>query len=192
MLREASDRHGGRSSCSRTVVQRIVFDGIDFRSPASTTTHDHIYTYGKTLAGARPAHRLCGAHARLPDREAMNNRILVQQLAAGWAFPNALLQHALGDWRSCRSTSARSGAPRSSGPGAARHGLRGHEPAGHVLHHGALTDPDDLAFSSRLASHGALVLPGTIVESQAGSDLADRSDEMVGRGLEASAPLGPR
>jgi aspartate aminotransferase len=46
-------------------------------------------------------------------------------------------------------------------------------------------DPDDIAFSSRLASLGALVLPGTIVESPGWFRISlTASDEMVDRGLE--------
>jgi aspartate aminotransferase len=46
-------------------------------------------------------------------------------------------------------------------------------------------DPDDMAFSSRLAELGALVLPGTIVESPGWFRISlTASDEMVGRGLE--------
>jgi aspartate aminotransferase len=46
-------------------------------------------------------------------------------------------------------------------------------------------DPDDLAFSSRLAELGALVLPGAIVESPGWFRISlTASDEMVDRGLE--------
>ena len=53
-------------------------------------------------------------------------------------------------------------------------------------------DPDDLAFCTKLASHGALVLPGTIVESPGWFRISlTASDEMVTRGLEAfQAVLG--
>jgi len=47
-------------------------------------------------------------------------------------------------------------------------------------------EPDDLAFAERLAEHGALVLPGTIVESPGWFRISlTASDEMVDRGLEA-------
>ena len=46
-------------------------------------------------------------------------------------------------------------------------------------------DPDDLAFTERLAGLGALVLPGTIVESPGWFRISlTASDEMVERGLE--------
>ena len=47
-------------------------------------------------------------------------------------------------------------------------------------------DPDDLAFTDRLAELGALVLPGTIVERPGWFRVSlTASDEMVERGLEA-------
>jgi aspartate aminotransferase len=53
-------------------------------------------------------------------------------------------------------------------------------------------DPDDLAFSDRLADLGALVLPGTIVESPGWFRISlTASDEMVERGLKVfRAALG--
>ena len=45
---------------------------------------------------------------------------------------------------------------------------------------------DDLAFTGRLAELGALVLPGTLVESPGWFRISlTASDEMVERGLEA-------
>ena len=47
-------------------------------------------------------------------------------------------------------------------------------------------DPDDLAFTARLADHGALALPGTIVECPGWFRISlTASDAMVERGLEA-------
>jgi aspartate aminotransferase len=47
-------------------------------------------------------------------------------------------------------------------------------------------DPDDLAFTDRLAELGALVLPGTIVECPGWFRISlTASDEMVERGLDA-------
>jgi aspartate aminotransferase len=46
-------------------------------------------------------------------------------------------------------------------------------------------DPDDYAFTTRLAELGALVLPGSIVESPGWFRISlTASDEMVERGLE--------
>ena len=99
VLREASARHGRPIALiSDESYNRIVFDGIDFRTPAldydATIT---IYTYGKTLLAPGQRIGYAALTPDFPDREALNYRIFVQQLAAGWGFPNALLQHAIGD-----------------------------------------------------------------------------------------------
>ena len=53
-------------------------------------------------------------------------------------------------------------------------------------------DPDDLAFTNRLAELGALVLPGGIVECPGWFRISlTASDEMVERGLEAFAAAAP-
>ena len=53
-------------------------------------------------------------------------------------------------------------------------------------------DPDDLAFTDRLAELGALVLPGTIVESPGWFRVSlTASDAMVERGLEAFRAAAP-
>ena len=50
-------------------------------------------------------------------------------------------------------------------------------------------DPDDVAFTARLADLGALVLPGTIVESPGWFRISlTASDEMVERGWRSSEP----
>jgi aspartate aminotransferase len=47
-------------------------------------------------------------------------------------------------------------------------------------------DPDDFAFTERLAGFGALVLPGTIVESPGWFRISlTANDAMVERGLES-------
>ena len=83
---------------SDEAYSRIVFDGHSFVSPARYYANTFlIYTYGKTLL--TPGQRL-GYIAMPPDfeaREAMRQAFMVSQLASGWSFPNALLQHSLAD-----------------------------------------------------------------------------------------------
>ena len=99
VLREASARHGRPIALlSDESYNRIIFDGTDFRTPAldydATIT---IYTYGKTTLAPGQRIGYAALHPEFPDRAAVGYRIFVQQLAAGWGFPNALLQHAIGD-----------------------------------------------------------------------------------------------
>ena len=99
LLEAASERHGRPITLlSDEAYNRIVFDGIEFESAAQhygpTIT---IYTYGKTLLAPGQRVGYAALNPEFPDREAVNYKIFVQQLAAGWGFPNALLQHAMAD-----------------------------------------------------------------------------------------------
>ena len=77
---------------------RIVFDGIEFHRPAfEYDASMTIYTYGKTLLAPGQRIGYAAMSPTFPDRETAMHRIMVQQVAAGWGFPNALLQHAIGD-----------------------------------------------------------------------------------------------
>jgi aspartate aminotransferase len=188
VLRDASERNGRPIVLlSDESYNRIVFDGIDFRSPAldydATIT---IYTYGKTLLAPGQRIGYAALHPDFPDREAIGYRIFVQQLAAGWGFPNALLQHAIGDLEKLSIDIGALQARRDRMVPALREmGYEVTNPEGTFYLMVGSPDPDDMAFSSRLAELGALVLPGTIVESPGWFRISlTASDEMVGRGLE--------
>ncbi|MEO5885565.1 MAG: aminotransferase class I/II-fold pyridoxal phosphate-dependent enzyme [Candidatus Limnocylindrales bacterium] len=187
ILEEASARHGRPIILiSDEAYNRIVFDGIDFRSPAldygATMT---IYTYGKTLLAPGQRIGYAAMSPTFPDRESMGYRIMVQQLASGWGFPNALLQHAIADLESLSVDIAALQARRDRMVPALR--AMGYEvtrPEGTFYLMVRSPDPDDMAFSARLAELGALVLPGAIVESSGWFRISlTASDEMVERGL---------
>ena len=144
VLRAASERHGRPIVLlSDESYNRIVFDGIEFRTPAlDYDATAPIYTYGKTTAGARPADRLRGpppvvpgpSDGRLPDlRPPARRRLGLPQRAAPARDPrprDAVDRHRRAP-----------GAPRPDGAGAARDGLRGDAARGHVLPHGPLARP---------------------------------------------------
>jgi aspartate aminotransferase len=188
VLRDASERNGRPIVLlSDESYNRIVFDGIDFRSPAldydATIT---IYTYGKTLLAPGQQIGYAAMHPNFPDREAIGYRIFVQQLAAGWGFPNALLQHAIGDLEKL-SIDIRALQRRRDHmvPALREMGYEVTKPEGAFYLMVRSPDPDDTAFSSHLAGLGALVMPGTIVESPGWFRISlTASDEMVERGLE--------
>jgi aspartate aminotransferase len=189
VLRAASERHGREIMLiSDESYNRIVFDGTDFRTPAldydATVT---IYTYGKTTLAPGQRIGYAALHPSFPDREAVSRRILVQQLASGWGFPNALLQHAISD---IESLSIDIGALERRRdrlvPALREMGYEATMPEGTFYVMVRSPDPDDFAFTSRLAQLGALVLPGTIVESPGWFRLSlTASDKMVETGLEA-------
>ena len=189
VLEEASERHGRPITLlSDEAYNRIVFDGIEFRSPAldydATIT---IYTYGKTLLAPGQRIGYAALSPTYPDPEPMNYRIFVQQLASGWGFPNALLQHAIGDLEALSVDIPKLQARRDRMVPALREmGYEVTRPEGTFYLMVRSPDPDDVAFTARLASHGALVLPGAIVESPGWFRISlTASDAMVERGLDA-------
>ncbi|HET8785110.1 MAG TPA: aminotransferase class I/II-fold pyridoxal phosphate-dependent enzyme, partial [Candidatus Limnocylindrales bacterium] len=145
-----------------------------------------IYTYGKTLLAPGQRIGYAALHPSYPDREAVAYRIFVQQLAAGWGFPNALLQHAIGDLEALSIDVGALQARRDRMVPALREmGYEVTNPEGTFYLMVRSPDPDDRAFCTRLAEAGALVLPGTIVETPGWFRVSlTASDEMVEKGLE--------
>ena len=191
VLAEASARHGRPIALlSDESYNRIVFDGIEFRSPAldydATIT---IYTYGKTLLAPGQRIGYAALSPTFPDRDDMDYRIFIQQLAAGWGFPNALLQHAIADLETLSVDIAALQTRRDRMVPALRAlGYEVTNPEGTFYIMARSPEPDDIAFTSRLAEHGALVLPGSIVECPGWFRISlTASDAMVERGLEAFA-----
>ncbi len=189
VLEAASARHGRPIILlSDEAYNRIVFDDIEYRSAAldygPTIT---IYTYGKTLLAPGQRIGYAALNPDFPDREVTNYRIFVQQLASGWGFPNALLQHAISDLEGL-SVDLAALQRRRDRMVSALTGL-GYEvtrPEGTFYLMVRSPDADDMAFTERLAEHGALILPGAIVESPGWFRISlTASDEMVERGLEA-------
>jgi aspartate aminotransferase len=191
VLRAASTRHGRPIVLiSDESYNRIVFDGIEYRSPAvdydATIT---VYTYGKTLLAPGQRVGFAALHPRFPDSDATNYRIFIQQLASGWGFPNALLQHAIADLEGLSVDVAALQARRDRMVPALRElGYDVSRPEGAFYLMVRSPEPDDLAFTDRLAELGALVMPGTIVECPGWFRISlTASDTMVERGLEAFA-----
>lgn len=188
VLTAASERHGRPIILlSDEAYNRIVFDGIEFRSPAldyaATMT---IYTYGKTLLAPGQRIGYAAMSPNFPDRKAMRYRIMVQQLASGWGFPNALLQHAIGDLEDLSVDIAGLQARRDRMVPALREmGYEVTRPEGTFYLMVRSPDPDDVAFTARLGEMGALVLPGTLVECPGWFRISlTASDAMVERGLD--------
>ena len=165
---------------------RIVFDGIQFRSPAldyaATVT---IYTYGKTLLAPGQRIGYAALNPDFPGRETVNQRIIVHQLAAGWGFPNALMQHSIADLEQLSvDIPALQRRRDRMVPALAEMGYEVTRPEGTFYLLVKSPNPDDVAFTAHLASLGALVLPGTVVECPGWFRISlTASDEMVERGL---------
>jgi aspartate aminotransferase len=165
---------------------RIVFDGRSFHSPAEVYPNTVVtYSYGKTLL--TPGMRLgyIAIPPTMPDRDHIRDRMFLSQIATGFAFPNADLQHAIDDLETLSIDIATLERRRDRLVTALR-GI-GYEttlPEGTFYVMARAPIADDEAFSRTLADNGVLVLPGSVVEVPGWFRISlTASDEMVERGL---------
>jgi len=167
VLSEASDRIGHPIwILSDEPYNRILFDGRGFDSPSQFYPHTVItYSYGKTLLA--PAQRIgyLTMPPTLPERRELRDEIVMQQFATGYAFPNALMQHALADLeRLSIDVGALERRRDRLLPALREMGYEATMPEGTFYTMARSPIPDDVAFTDLLARHRVLVLPGTIVE----------------------------
>jgi aspartate aminotransferase len=165
---------------------RIIFDGRAFHSPAEAYPHTVIaYSYGKTLLAPGMRIGYLTVPPTMPDREAFRETVFVSQLATGYAFPNALLQHAIDDLEELSIDVAAMQRRRDRLVGALREiGYETTMPEGSFYVMARAPIDDDVAFTDLLAKHRVLVLPGTIVEVPGWFRISlTATDEMVERGI---------
>ena len=187
ILTEASERNGRSLYLfSDESYSRIVFDGRQFHSPAAYYPNTFlIYTYGKTLL--TPGQRIgyIALPPAMPHRKEMQNAMIAAQLATGYAFPNALLQHALPDLEKLSIDIEHLQEKRDRLTGALLNmGYDLHVPEGtfYVIPRAPITD--DWAFTERLAGHDVLAMPGAVVELPGYFRLSlTANDEMIERSL---------
>jgi aspartate aminotransferase len=186
-LTDASDRIGHPVwIISDEPYNRILFDGREFHSPAERYPHTVItYSYGKTLLAPGQRIGYLTVPPTLPERADLRAEILIQQLGAGYAFPNALLQHALAD---LEKLSIDVGAIQRRRdrlvPALREMGYDASLPEGTFYTMARSPIEDDVAFANILARHKVLVLPGTIVEVPGWFRISlTASDEMVEAGI---------
>lgn len=165
---------------------RIVFDGRAFHTPAEVYPHTiTTYSYGKTLLAPGMRIGYLTVPPTMPGREELRDRILLAQIALGYAFPNALLQHAIEDLTALSIDVAALQRRRDRFVPALRD--QGYEttfPEGTFYVMARSPIDDDVAFAELLADEGALVLPGTVVELPGWFRISlTATDEMVERGL---------
>jgi len=165
---------------------RIVFDGRTFHSPAEIYSNTiTTYSYGKTLLA--PGMRLgyLTVPPTMPDREAFRERVFTAQLAGGFLFPNALLQHAIEDLERLSIDVGALERRRDRLVGALRDlDYETTMPEGTFYVMARSPIDDDVAFAELLAEENVLVLPGTVVELPGWFRISlTASDEMVEKGL---------
>ncbi len=165
---------------------RIIFDGRQFHSPAEVYPDTIItYSYGKTLLAPGMRIGYLTVPPTMADREAFRERVMLAQLATGFAFPNALLQHAIEDLERLSIDVGVLERRRDR----MVEGLRGlgYEttvPEGTFYAMAQSPIDDDIAFGEILAEEDVLILPGTIVELPGWFRISlTAGDEMVERGL---------
>jgi len=161
---------------------RILFDGREFHSPAEVYP-DTIttYSYGKTLLAPGMRIGYLTVPPTMSDRETFRERVLLAQLAGGFLFPNALLQHAIEDLERLSIDVGAIERRRDRMVGALRGmGYETTVPEGTFYVMARSPIDDDVAYGAILAEENVLVLPGTVVEVPGWFRISlTASDEMV-------------
>jgi aspartate aminotransferase len=169
---------------------RIVFDGRQFHSPAEVYPFTVVaYSYGKTLLAPGQRIGYLAWPPTMPGREAFRETVMVAQFATGYAFPNALLQHAIGELERLSIDVGAMQRRRDRLVGALRQvGYETTMPEGTFYVMARAPIADDVAFADILAKHRVLVLPGTVVEVPGWFRISlTATDEMVERGISGFA-----
>ena len=165
---------------------RILFDGRTYTSPAQIYPHTLItYSYGKTLLAPGQRIGFVTAPPSLPERADVRDEVFIQQLTGGFAFPNALLQHALADLEKLSIDIGALERRRDRlGPALRDMGYECTMPEGTFYAMARSPIEDDVAFGDILARHRVLVLPGSIVEVPGWFRISlTASDQMVADGI---------
>jgi aspartate aminotransferase len=153
---------------SDEAYSRIVFDDNRFVSPTSFYPWSVlIYTYGKTLLtpGQRIGYLALPPALPMEEREALRGALTLAQVVNGYAFPNALLQHALPELEQLSIDVAALQRRRDRLLTALRgigYSVDTPEATFYLLPKAPIAD--DLAFVERLAAQDVFVLPGNVVD----------------------------
>ena len=167
VLTEASARYGAPIYLlSDEPYARLVFSDASFASPAAFYPNTLMaYSYGKVLL--TPGQRLgwLALAPTMPDREQMRGLIQIAQMACGWLFPNALLQHSIDDLEDLSLDLADLEAKRDlMGESLLALGYNLTLPQGTFYLWVRSPDDDDYTFATNLAGRGVIVLPGSATE----------------------------
>jgi aspartate aminotransferase len=193
LLTAASAQNGHRIYLlSDEAYCRIVYDGRVCPTPTAFYPWSFlIYTYGKTLL--TPGERLgyIALPPAMPERETMRFGVIMAQVMTGYAFPNALLQHALSDLEPLSIDVRRLQARRDRMVAALRAaGYQAVEPEGTFYVLTRSPEADDRAFAERLAGRDVFVLPGALFEMPGWFRISlTANDEMIERALPVFAAV---
>jgi aspartate aminotransferase len=187
LLTEAGRRNGRTIYLiSDEAYSRIVFDGRKYHSPTEFYPSTFLsYTYGKVLL--TPGQRLgfIALPPAMPGKAEMRNALESFQMLSGWAFPNALLQHALAELDPLSIDIAHLQQKRDRLVPALREmGYETSNPEGtfYVIVRSPIAD--DEAFVRMLAGYGIFCVPGSIMDIPGYFRLSlTANDDMIERAL---------
>ncbi len=171
---------------SDEAYSRIVFDGRQYPSPTEFYPNSFLlYTYGKVLLTPGQRVGFIALPPQMPDREIMRNALMLTQVTMGYAFANALLQHAMPDLGKLSIDIPHLQARRDRMVSALREmGYQVHVPDGTFYLLPKSPIEDDWAFCERLAEYNILCLPGMVVELPGYFRVSlTANDGMIDRGL---------
>jgi aspartate aminotransferase len=191
MLDRESERFGRRIFLlSDEPYRRIRFDGRDFTSPASVYPWTLIsYSYGKVLL--TPGQRLgyLAVSPLMPDgaRKAIREATFAAQMALGWTFPSALMQHAIPALESLTIDQDALARRRDQLIVALTDaGYRPLDPEGTFYLFSRWPDGDPDFFWNRLADRDVFVLPGSVLGASDHFRISlTASDAMVSQAIPA-------
>jgi aspartate aminotransferase len=191
LLERASARIGHRIYLlSDEPYRRIRFDGRDFASPAAFYPWTIItYSYGKVLLapGQRLGYLAVSPLMPASDRRELQAAMFPAQMALGWCFPNALMQHALADLESLSINQA--ALARRRDRISARLVAAGYTvlpPDGTFYLWVKWPDGDPDRMWNALADHDVFVMPGSIMNAAGYFRISlTASDDMVTRAVPA-------
>ena len=166
--------------------RRIAFDGRVAHTPAEVYPHTVItYSYGKQLLAPGMRIGYVAVPPSCPERAELRDEIFLQQMATGYSWPNALLQHALADIDPLTIDIGALERRRDRLIPALREmGYEATMPEGTFYSMVRAPIDDDVAFTDALAARRVLVLPGSIVEVPGWFRISlTASDEMVEAGI---------
>jgi aspartate aminotransferase len=173
---------------SDEAYSRILFDGSAFHTPLQHYARSFLlYTYGKTLLTPGQRMGYIAMPPTMPDREELRQALFTAQIANGWAFPNAVMQYAIGDLEPASVDVVALQRRRDRVVSAlSEMGYDTVTPMGtfYVLVRSPM--PDDVAFAERLAQDNVFVMPGNIFELPGWFRISlTANDDMVDRSLPA-------
>ena len=165
---------------------RILYDGRAHHSPVRYYDRSFlIYTYGKTLVAPGQRIGYIAMPPRMPDREELRTALFVAQSITAYAYPNALMQYAMGDLEKASVDVAALQRRRDRIVSALDEmGYETVKPQGtfYVLVRSPLED--DVAFTRLLAQENVFVLPGRLFELPRWFRISlTANDDMVERAL---------